>query len=85
VDRHAPGNGRSTGPNGIAFTTDHNEDGILDNNDDEQIGFRLTGSTLEKYSTIGNPHWEPMADNIEKLSFAYTLADGSVTGSPADR
>jgi len=79
----AASNGRITGPNSIAFTIDDNEDGIIDNNDSEQIGFRLNGLKLQKYST-GAIHWQPLADNIESLSFLYTLSDGTVTDSPAD-
>jgi type IV pilus assembly protein PilW len=77
-------NSRSTGPHSIAFTADHYiENGTVDNDDREQIGFRLNNSTLEKYTT-GAAHWEPAADNIEDLSFLYTLDDGTTTGSPAD-
>jgi type IV pilus assembly protein PilW len=79
----ATSNGRITGSNSIAFTIDYNEDGIINNDDSEQIGFRLNGLKLQKYST-GAIHWQPVADNIESLSFLYTLADGTVTDSPAD-
>ncbi len=79
----ATSNGRITGSNSIAFTIDYNEDGIINNDDSEQIGFRLNGLKLQKYST-GAIHWQPVADNIENLSFLYTLADGTVTDSPVD-
>jgi len=75
--------GRSTGPKSIAFTIDDNEDGIVDTNDQEQIAFRLNGLELQKYST-SSIHWQPLAENIESISFIYTLADGTVTDSPAN-
>jgi len=74
--------GRSTGPNSIAFTVDYNENGEIDNDDNEQIAFRLNGRTLEKYSPSDNNHWQALADNIESLKFIYTLADGTETTSP---
>lgn len=75
-------NGRSTGPNSIAFTIDENEDGEINDNNKEQIGFRLNGSTLEKYNPEENPPWNTLADNIEYLEFKYILSNGIETSSP---
>jgi len=41
-------NGRKTDSNNIAFTVDYNGNGVIDNNDGEQIGFRLNVLELQK-------------------------------------
>lgn len=76
--------GRSTGPASIAFTIDYNENGSVDNDDREQIAFRLNGLELQKYSVSSESHWQSLAENIEKLSFTYIMADGTVTNSPGN-
>ncbi len=76
--------GRSTGPTSIAFTIDYNENGSVDNDDHEQVAFRLNGLELQKYSVSSNNHWQSLAENIEKLSFTYIMADGTVTNFPVN-
>lgn len=77
-------NGSTTTP-----SPPQNGNGILDNSDSEQVAFRvntqqtgaaLTGSArdyvLRKYS-IGGVHWQPLAENIEAIGFAYAFdSDG---------
>lgn len=75
-------NGRSTGLNSIAFTVDENEDGEINENNKENIAFRLNGSTLEKYNPEATPPWETLAENIEYLEFKYILFNGTETSSP---
>jgi type IV pilus assembly protein PilW len=74
--------GRLTDANNIYFTVDRSEDGVVNNNDDEQIAFRLNAGNLQKYST-GAVTWQTIAENIDALDFVYLAADGSVTGTPA--
>jgi type IV pilus assembly protein PilW len=74
--------GRLTDANNIYFTVDRSEDGVVNNNDDEQIAFRLNAGNLRKYST-GAVTWQTVAENIDALDFVYLAADGSLTGTPA--
>jgi hypothetical protein len=75
--------GRLTDANNIYFTVDRSEDGVVNNNDDEQIAFRLNASNLQKYST-GAVAWQTIAENIDALDFVYLAEDGSLlTGTPA--
>lgn len=78
--------GRYTSSDGIAFYADTDPaDGLLTASDSENIAFRLNvdqngnalaGSSrdrvLRKYST-GAVKWQPMAENIEALGFAYAF------------
>ena len=73
------------------------DNGIVDNSSYEQIAFRLNvaqdGSALagnnrdfvlRKYAT-GAIHWQPLAENIEALGFAYAYdedSDGNLDTSP---
>lgn len=59
--------------NEIHLTTDVDSDGIVDNNTDERIGFRVNNNTLEIYNITD---WKTLAENIESLSFVYTFSDG---------
>jgi len=68
-----------TGPNSIMFRIDFNENGAF--TADEQIGFRLDSINLQRWVTN---QWQPMVDNIESLSFLYTLSNGTTTSSPAN-
>lgn len=52
----------------IAFTIDSNDNGIIDVNDDEQIAFRLNGTTIERYLNAVD-EWAAIAENIDALDF----------------
>jgi type IV pilus assembly protein PilW len=74
--------------NGIATATstsiqvlaDLNQDGDTSDTD-EDITYSYNAGTLQ---ICRNGTSLPIADNITALSFTYTLADGSVTSSPAN-
>jgi type IV pilus assembly protein PilW len=85
----SPGFGRYNSADGIAFykDSDVSPNGLLDSSDSEQIAFRLnvdqSGKTLatgardnilRKYST-GAVRWQPLAENIEAIGFAYAIDD----------
>jgi type IV pilus assembly protein PilW len=85
----SPGFGRYTSSDGIAFYADIDNppNGIVDSSDSEQVAFRLnvdqSGKTLapgsrdnilRKYST-GAVRWQPLAENIEAVGFAYAIDD----------
>ena len=77
----------------IAFTTDLDEDGSIDEkvedingdgNKDisemEQVAYRLNGTDLQRYSTTtGVIEWQTIAENIEAIEFSYLDKDGNVT------
>jgi type IV pilus assembly protein PilW len=77
----------------IAFTTDLDEDGSIDEqvedvngdgNKDmsemEQVAYRLNGTNLQRYSTTtGIITWQTIAENIEAIEFSYLDEDGTVT------
>jgi type IV pilus assembly protein PilW len=84
-----PGFGRYTSSDGIAFyaDSDNSPNGVLDSSDSEQIAFRLNvdqsgkalapgahDNILRKYST-GAVRWQPLAENIEAIGFAYAIDD----------
>jgi type IV pilus assembly protein PilW len=87
----------STNSSQISFTADRdgdgtvdraaedvNGDGVKDMSDMEQIAFRLSGTTLQRYSTVtGFIKWQEVAENIEQLEFYYTLSDGTETIAPS--
>jgi type IV pilus assembly protein PilW len=67
----------------LYFTSDQNENGVIDNTWDERFGFRVNGGNLQM-AIISNvdgsiSSWESIADNIESLTVSYTYADGSVS------
>lgn len=64
--------------NVIAFTIDDNGNGVIERNDNEQIAYRLNGTTLERYSAT-RQQWEPVANNIDALNFVYLAANGTTT------
>ncbi len=70
----------------IAFTMDADEDGVIDNNDNELVAYRLNGENLEIYmqDAAGAWGWLPLAENIEALDFVYLRDDGVVVTPPAD-
>jgi type IV pilus assembly protein PilW len=85
----SPGFGRFTSSEGIAFYADGDDlpNGLLDSSDSEQVAFRLNvdqsgkalapgsrDNILRKYST-GAVRWQPLAENIEALGFAYAIDD----------
>jgi type IV pilus assembly protein PilW len=73
--------GRLTSARSIAFDVDNNEDGDLDNDANEQVGFRLnvdptSGADtadlmLRRYSPGAEVRWTAVAENIAALGFAY--------------
>jgi len=83
----------STNSSQIAFTSDLDGDGLVDlaaqdvNGDGttdmsemEQIAFRLSGTTLQRYSTVtGFIYWQAVAENISRLEFRYLDAAGVST------
>ncbi len=62
----------------IAFTIDSNENGVIDVNDDEQIAFRLNGTTIERYLNAVD-EWAAIAENIDALNFVLLDSDRNVT------
>lgn len=86
----SPGYGRFTSSTGIAFYIDANDDGVLDSDNSEQIAFRLnvdstTGNQLatpdnilRRYTITGGAgSWEPLAENVQAIGFAYALDSNS--------
>lgn len=80
----------STDSSQIAFTADRDGDGTVDRaaedvngdgkdmSDMEQIAFRLSGTSLQRYSTVtGAINWQAVAENINQLEFRYLKEDGS--------
>ena len=88
-----PDYGRATATAAIAFTTDADGNGTLDNSDLEQVGFRLNvaqdgsalagtaGKTpdhvLRKFS-CGAVSWQPFAQDIETVRFVYFDHAGTI-------
>jgi type IV pilus assembly protein PilW len=85
-----------TSNNGLAFTMDLNEDGVIDQavvdidgngNKDmtemEQVAYRLNGTDLQRYSTTtGIIEWQTMAEGIENIEFNFILDNGTQTTNP---
>ena len=77
--------GLSLGTNNteLYFTVDDDGDETIDNGDTERIGFKLDSGSLGAASisstdgTISG--WDPIADNIDVVSFTYTYANGTVS------
>ncbi len=63
----------------IAFTLDADRDGLVENNDDELVAYRLDGENLQIYmeETAGTWAWLTLAQNIEVLDFVYLGSDGN--------
>jgi type IV pilus assembly protein PilW len=85
----SPGFGRHTSSDGIAFCSDSDDppNGLPDSSDLEQVAFRLNvdqsgrslspglrDNVLRKFST-GAVRWQPLAENIEAIGFAYAVDD----------
>jgi type IV pilus assembly protein PilW len=70
--------GRATNATNVYFTVDRDEEGDVDDNDVEQIAFRLNGTELQKYSTGAVP-WQTVAENISGVSFTYLDASRNTT------
>jgi type IV pilus assembly protein PilW len=84
----------NTNANQIAFTADLDGDGAIDNaaqdidgngstdlSEMELIAYRLSGTNLQRYSSIFTT-WQTVAENIENIEFQYVLDDGSQTTAP---
>ena len=69
----------------IAFTIDHNGDGVIKKDNSEQIAYRFnTGaSTLERFN-ITSGGWEAVAGNVDALNFVYLKQDGTRATVPQD-
>ena len=69
----------------IAFTIDHNGDGVIKRDNSEQIAYRFnTGdSTLERFN-IKSGGWEAVAGNVDALNFVYLKPDGTRATVPQD-
>src|SRR5262249_5867262 len=69
----------------IAFTIDHNGDGVIKKDNSEQIAYRFnTGaSTLERFN-ITSGEWEAVAGNVDALNFVYLKQDGTRATVPQD-
>jgi type IV pilus assembly protein PilW len=80
-----PGAGATCDDHTIAFTVDDDEDRTIDNNDDDElVAFRLNDRMeLQRFST-GAITWQPVAENIEALTFAYLDQAGNPTAVLGD-
>ena len=73
----------SVDTNIIAFTVDNNEDGSIDIDDNEQIAYRVSNHTLERYMASLDT-WIALAGNIDVLDFVFLDAAGDVTNNLAN-
>jgi type IV pilus assembly protein PilW len=85
VDLPSPnaGRGAATSATQIAFTLDSDGNGALDDNDSEQIAYRLNPASqaLERFRASSNA-WAPVAEGIQALDFVYLDASGApITGT----
>jgi type IV pilus assembly protein PilW len=74
----------ATDPTTMAFTIDDDADGAISstlstNNNAEQIAYRLSGNTLEKfmYDAVDGWRWETVAENIDAINFVYLNGAGT--------
>lgn len=68
----------------VRFTTDANQDGILQAGAAENRGFALSGGVLRTW--LGGRSWRTLASGVESLEFAYLDARGQPTSyEPAIR
>lgn len=49
----------------------------------EQVGYRLTGTNLERMETGVSPSWTTMASGVQSLSLTYFDQNGASTATPA--
>ncbi len=74
----------------LYFTVNEDEDvnGVIANNDTERFGFKLDSGSLGSAIISGTDGsitgWDPIADNIDVLSFTYTYADGNASSGTTD-
>ncbi len=74
----------------LYFTVNEDEDvnGVIANNDTERFGFKLDSGSLVAASISSTDGaisgWDPIADNIDVLSFTYTYADGTASSGTTD-
>jgi len=69
----------------ILFSMDTNNDGVLDTNSNERVGFALFGTELRRTvdgvnAVLGLP---PLARNVRSLRFAYFTASNAPIPNPA--
>jgi type IV pilus assembly protein PilW len=73
----------ATQKNVIAFTTDFDEDGILDTNNREFIAYKYEPSTktIVRFNVEGTPGelWEPLINNVDALDFVFLDSNGAPT------
>jgi type IV pilus assembly protein PilW len=70
----------------IQCTMDLNNDGDLDD-DNEDVTYTLYDADSDGDQDLGRDTGggnQPIAENIQSLTFVYTLANGSTTSTPAD-
>jgi type IV pilus assembly protein PilW len=76
----------AAGPNTIRITMDLNEDHDT-NDENEDLTYSLYDSGDDGDLDLGRKPLSgqntPVVENIESLSFVYTLADGTTTSTPA--
>jgi hypothetical protein len=74
----------------IAFQTDSDEDGEVDQSEAELIAYRFNGAarTLERFNVQSpdNPAgaWEPVTDQVDAVNFVYRDETGARTRTRAD-
>ncbi len=72
----------------LYFTVDDDGDETIDNGDTERFGFKLDSGSLGAASISSTDGtisaWDPIADNIDVLSFTYTYANGTVSSGTTD-
>jgi type IV pilus assembly protein PilW len=70
--------GAATDATHIALTKDFNGEGNIENNDDEQIAYKLDAASrcLQRFG--GASGWVTVADDIEGLNFVYLDGNGNV-------
>jgi type IV pilus assembly protein PilW len=74
----------------LYFTVNEDEDanGVIANNDSERFGFKLDSGSLGAASILDTDGsitgWDPIADNIDVLSFTYTYANGTASSGTTD-
>ncbi|MCH7915572.1 MAG: prepilin-type N-terminal cleavage/methylation domain-containing protein [Deltaproteobacteria bacterium] len=81
-----------TTSNELYFTVDEVQESptsIIANNDTERFGFKLDSSGSLVAAAISGSDgsitgWDPIADNIDVLSFTYTYADGNTSSGTND-
>jgi type IV pilus assembly protein PilW len=50
----------------------------MDMSDMEQVAYRLSGTTLQRYSTVtGAINWQAVAENINQLEYRYLDENGN--------